>query len=195
MAQLGKLLRLEFLAADLWADFDEHGEIVGRFETIGEHQGDGVALLEHVIQFKGAVGGIDGHQHGADPRRGELQDDPLRHIRGPDGDVFAAPDAQGQQATRGLFDLLAELLVIPAEAQARKDHRVVLAESLDGAIERLRNGEAVDPRNLRRIGHGNCSPGSSLFELFSQGVAHGYGQGYENHKRAPGGQIGADEIV
>ena len=82
----------------LRANFAKHREVVGRLEAIDEKQGHRVALIQHVLQLERPIGRIDRHQHRANPRRGKLQHDPLGHVRGPDGDVLARPDAQGQQA-------------------------------------------------------------------------------------------------
>jgi hypothetical protein len=67
----------------------------GRLEAVDQQQRYCVALLQHITEFKGPIRRIDGHKDDANAGRGELQHDPLRHIRGPQSHMFSGPNAIG----------------------------------------------------------------------------------------------------
>src|SRR3954465_7170222 len=57
---------------ELRADFVQHREIIGRFECVDKSKPTYVRLAECILQFAGAIGRVDVHEHNADTSRGEL---------------------------------------------------------------------------------------------------------------------------
>ena len=142
--------------AQLRANLRQHGEIIRRFETVDEEQRLGVALGQHVAQLKRAIGGIDGHQHDAQPGSRQLQDDPLRHVGGPKGHVVAAFQTEGQQSPGGFIDLLGQLAIGEPKAELREDDGVAIAVAAGRLVEHLADGQPIDPgKRLRRV-HLEC---------------------------------------
>src|SRR5262245_24344358 len=92
-----------------------------------------------------AVRRINIDEDGPDVGGGELGDDPLRPVGGPDADVFAAPDAQRHQGAGEPADVGLELAVGAVVAELREDGGVVVAEASRGTGEHVGEGEAVDP--------------------------------------------------
>ena len=88
LAQLGTAL----------AHFGQHGDVVGLAEPFGQEQQADAGLAQGVLQLGGLVGRVDVDQDGADARGGELDDDPLVAVGGPDADAVAVVDALGEQA-------------------------------------------------------------------------------------------------
>jgi len=83
-AQLGQHMALQGPdggAFQLRQQLVEHGMVIGRLEGIGADQPAAAGLLQGVLEFAEAVGGIDVDQHHADLRRGELGDAPLSIVR------------------------------------------------------------------------------------------------------------------
>src|SRR5262249_11840135 len=114
-------------------------------EPIGQEQRSDVGLLEDVCEFMGAVGRVDVDQNGADVCGGELGQDPLRPVGGPNAEVVAALDAEGHQGTGQFANVRLKFRVAAAVAQLGKDQGIAVGVAFDGLLERLGNGQAVNP--------------------------------------------------
>ena len=55
--------------------------------------------------------GVDGQQNGADFCGGELERDPVRHVGGPDGNLFTLLNSKGHESFGKLVHEIAELAV------------------------------------------------------------------------------------
>ena len=143
-------------ALQVGAHFREQCEVIGGLEAVGEQQHGDVGLLEDVLQFVGAVGGVDVDQHGARVGGGELDHDPLRPVGGPDADVLAAADAERHQGAGRLPDLGVKRGVAAAVVQPGEHQGVAGAVALGGLGQHLGEGQSIDPGPLC-VGHGGSS--------------------------------------
>ncbi len=90
--------------------------------------------------------GIDGHQDHADAGRGELQQHPLRPVRGPNAEVVAPAQSDGQQAAGDAIDFPVELGPRQADSRLGEDHRVAVGKPPGRLPQRRPDGQTLDPR-------------------------------------------------
>ena len=114
-----------------------------------------VGLPEREVHFVLLVVRVERQQDRADLRGREHEDDPVRHVRRPEGDLLAVPHAERHQAAREAVHLLAELVPGQAVVAVRVDDGVVLAAARDRLVQQLPervfagNGQIV-PGDARR---------------------------------------------
>ena len=120
----------------------DHAHVVGGTEASDEHQGGELGLLQEVGQFMGAVGGIHIDQHGADLGGGELGQDPLGVVGGPDANVLAFLDADGHQAAGDAFHLGAELAVGEPIRGGGMDEGLAVGVAVGLLVKNVADGEA-----------------------------------------------------
>ena len=113
-------------------------------DPLGQEQGRGVGLFQHVLQLVGLVGRVDGDEHGPDLARCELQRHPLGHVLSPDGDVVALLYSQRHKRPGALLDDLLELRVGVAQVPVGVDERVVVRAPFVYEVEQTAYGQAVD---------------------------------------------------
>ena len=88
----------------------------------------------------GAVGRVDGNQHGADAGGGELGHNPFGVVGGPQGNVIALFDAQGHQATGNLVALFLELSPGVAQVPVHVDQGIPVAEPVGLSVQQVSDG-------------------------------------------------------
>lgn len=149
----------------------EHGRIVRRAEAVDQKQHRRVGLPEHVTQFVRAVGRVDVHQHGPDPRAAELQQQPFGPVRRPDRDVLPLADAESDQRSGRAINVGVELAPRAAETISRRvlerrpavgtevaeDRRVPIGKPRRGPAENAAQRQAIDKwvRRIARVAHAN----------------------------------------
>ena len=131
--------------AQFRADLAQHFHVVRRPERLDQGQPADFRLGQGIFQLRGAIGRIDGYQDRADPRRGELENDPLRPVCGPNAEVIPSPKPQRQQAQGDAVDGLIELGPRPADSRLGEDHRVALTEPLGRLSQHRAHGQAFGP--------------------------------------------------
>jgi hypothetical protein len=104
--------------------------IIGVLESLYQKEGVGIRLLQDVFQFSGTVTGVDGNQDCANPGRSELQNDPLRDIRGPDRDVITLFYPQPEETLGDPATDLIELAIGIAKPPIHVNKRVVIRKTL-----------------------------------------------------------------
>ena len=142
-AQVGQFCRLEltrFTGEQFRRQLFQHGEVIAALELAGADDRLALHLVEGVLQFVGAVGGIDTHHDGTDPGGGELGQAPLVAIGCPYANPVAGFYAQGQQAAGQALDLVLILPVRPAHTLVAHDQRLDLGKPVDGAVESVAYG-------------------------------------------------------
>ena len=150
--QVGVLRGLEAVP---WADLELRDELVQNLHVVAVAEARDyedvlrVGLPEREVELALLVVGVERQEDGADLRGGEHQDDPVRDVRGPEGDLLAVPDAEGHEAAREAVDLLAELVPRKPEVAVGVDDGVVLAASRDRLVEEL--PERVLPGNRQVV--------------------------------------------
>src|SRR5262249_11051491 len=75
----------------------------------------------------------------------KLRNHPLRPVRRPDADVFAAPDAQSEQAAGDFIHVRVKFSVAASELELRKDQGIVIAEALGRRRQYISKRQAIDP--------------------------------------------------
>ena len=75
----------------------EHGHVVAVAEAVDEAQSPDVRLLHQVLQLVTPVGGVHGHGHDPDLGGGEEQGEPIGDVGGPNTEVVAFDETDGQQ--------------------------------------------------------------------------------------------------
>ena len=96
-------------------DVAQHGDIVAGLEPRRRDERAAPDFVQGIFDFAGAIGGVDRHQNGADPRGGKLDHRPLRTIGRPDSHPVAFADAVGQQPGGDPIHLGIELPPGPAQ--------------------------------------------------------------------------------
>ena len=134
----------------LGADLIDHADIIGRLEPVDEEQGLRFGLPEHVVELVGPVGGVDVDQDDAALGRGELDDDPLGDVGGPDGDPVALLVAQAQQALSGPVNLFLQLCPGVAQTLVFRNERFSLRELLRDLVEHVAD-RLADERLFRPL--------------------------------------------
>ena len=66
------------------------------FEALRSYQRLALDLVERIFQLGGAIGRVDAHKNGADPRCGELRQHPFDAVRAPDADAVPLADTDRQ---------------------------------------------------------------------------------------------------
>ena len=103
--QVRKLRAVEFAGprgVQFRTDLPQQVEIGDRAEPLDQGQPADFRLRQRVFQLRRPVRRIDGHQDHADPGRGELQQHPLRPVRGPDAEVVAAAETRCASRPRAM---------------------------------------------------------------------------------------------
>ncbi len=118
----------------------ENLHVVRALEPVGHDQRLGVGLLQQILQLIPFVVGVDRDEHGADFRRGEQGDQPLRHIGGPDGHVVPLPHADGKETLRGAVAFLAELPPGPAVGPVVVRHGLPLRVFFSDTVQQTSDG-------------------------------------------------------
>jgi len=124
----------------LGADLEEHLDIVGALEAVHEQQGLGLGLAKSILQLVGSVGGIDVDHDYARFGRGELGDDPLSQVGGPDGQAVALLQAQGHEAFGGAVQLLLQLTICVTFVLVDGDDCIVIGIFFRYFIEHIPDG-------------------------------------------------------
>jgi hypothetical protein len=83
----------------------------------------------------GPVGGIDVDQNGADLRRRELDDGPLRTIGRPDADPITVLDTECHQSAGNQIDICIQFAVAPPTTGCAFDQRFPVAVVRDDFLE------------------------------------------------------------
>ncbi len=125
------------LGPQLRDEFVHYAYVIGVLHTVYEYQVLHVRLLQDVVQFLGLVIGVDRQEYGPDPGGCEHQNDPVRHVGGPDRDLLPFLDSHGHQALGDPVDLLAELPPREAEVPVRVDQGIVVGVSGYALIEKI----------------------------------------------------------
>ena len=169
----------------------DHAHVVGGAacqgrdaEPADQDEGSNLRLLQHVGEFAGAVGRVYGDEDGADLGGGELGDHPLGVVGGPDADMLAFFDADGQEATGHAFHLGMKLAVVEAVAGGRMDKGFPFGEALGLDVEDVADGAA----RVDVVSHGQ--PPAGLVQVISpnppKGLALALTQGLMGRGRRTG---------
>ena len=130
-----------FGALELRHDVVEGSHVIGILERLDQEEGAGVGLVEDIFQFRRLVARVDRDEDSADLGRGELEDDPFRHVVGPDGNVVPLFDTELQEPLGyGTADLV-ELPVGVAETTFHVDERIVVGIGGGNVVEESAHGE------------------------------------------------------
>ena len=147
--QVRELRAVEFAGAgsvQFRTDLPQQIEIGIRAVPLDERQPADFRLRQRVFEFRGPVGRVDGHQDHADAGRGELQQHPLRPVRGPYAEVVSAPQSDCQQSAGNAIDGPVELGPRQADARLREDHGVAVGKPPRRLPQRRPDGQTIDPR-------------------------------------------------
>ena len=94
-------------------------------------------LLQQIAQLVLPIVGVHGQQDGADLGGGELQRHPVRHVGGPDGDLFPFPHAQRHQALGEVVHHFGKFPPGLAVVAVGIDHGVPVREARHGLVQDL----------------------------------------------------------
>ena len=153
---------------ELGDELVDDGDVVDVAEAVDEAEHLHVGLAEDVVEFLALVGGVDGDEDGAGLGAGELEGQPVGHVLGPDADVVALADADGEQALGEAVDARVELLVGPAEVAVGIDEKIVVGGFARPEFELPAEGEvgeAVGARGDGGGGSGGGGHGNPGFEI------------------------------
>ena len=142
--ELGIRLGAEVAAGELLEFGDELVDgldVVDVAEAVDEAEHAHVGLAQDVVEFLGLVGGVDGDEDGAGFGAGELEGEPVGDVFGPDADVVALADADGEEALGEAVDAVVELAVGPAEVAVGVDDEVVVGGFAGPEFELAAEGE------------------------------------------------------
>jgi len=159
--ELGGGQAARLAAGQLGHGVGKDGEVIRGLEAVDQKQCGGVALCQHVSHFMLAISRIDRHQHGSDPRRGELQHHPFRYVGGPHGHVISTGQPQSQQPCCRLVHAAEKLGIGPTQVQCRKDQRILLPETSGRGGQCPPNGQAVHPGLRLGLRHGHLPSSDS----------------------------------
>ena len=98
-------------------------------------EGGAADLIQHVFDFAHTVCRIDRHQDNADPRGGELREQPFVAVRRPNTDPVALLEAELQKAVCQRVDLPLELGPGPTHVLFREDGRLAVGEFSSRVLE------------------------------------------------------------
>ena len=101
-----------------------------------------VTLLRGVFEFGEAVGRVDGDEDEAGAGGGELGDDPLGVVGGPDADAVAGGEAECEEAGGEFVGLFGEFAPGPADGLRGCDEGGAVAGAFDEAVEMAADGFA-----------------------------------------------------
>ncbi len=130
----------------------EHAVVVGGLEGIGADQPATAGLLERVLEFVEAVGGVDVDQDHPGLGAGELGDAPLGAVRRPDAQTLARLQADGDEGPRTAVDRLGQLGPGEAQALLAYHQRLALGETGHRLIEGCTDGHGQQRFLLRSAG-------------------------------------------
>ncbi len=125
--QLPTAQRLRRRPGQLGQQAQEHRGVVARAERRDREDPLHLGPRERVRQLAGAVGRVDVDEHGADARRGHLQELPLEVVRRPDADALPGPETGAEQAAREAIDGGRELRIAQAAPLEERDGRLARA--------------------------------------------------------------------
>ena len=74
--------------------------VIGLAVAVNQKQGFHVRLLDHVLEFGGAVAGVYRYKNRADAGRGIEDGQPVRDIGRPDADMIPLADSQREHSLR-----------------------------------------------------------------------------------------------
>ena len=94
-------------------------------------------LADEIFQFAVAVIGVHGHERGADAGGGEHHTHPVRHVGGPERDLFAGLYAQRHQASCQPVDRCGKLAPRLPEIVAHIDEGLSVRKTGYGLIQHL----------------------------------------------------------
>ncbi len=108
----------------------DHRQVIAAFELSRHHERTAADGAQGILQLGFSVRGIDVDKNEADPRGGELRDQPFMPVGCPDTDAIAPAQTQCQQARCHTIDPGCE--VVPGQAQpfGIEDGRVTRTMSL-----------------------------------------------------------------
>ncbi|OLD30869.1 MAG: hypothetical protein AUI49_08065 [Candidatus Rokubacteria bacterium 13_1_40CM_2_68_13] len=109
---------------------------------IGQQQRARPGLAEDVGELVTAVARIQGDDHGAEPRAGELGDEPRRPVGQPDAHLVAAADPDGGQPSRQPTRAVAELA--ERHALVGEDDRLAGGMSHRDRVDEVRGGGGLE---------------------------------------------------
>jgi hypothetical protein len=140
----------------------QHVQIMRGLETSRQHQRTAAHLVERVLQFVQAIGGIDVDQDDAQLRRRELQHHPLVAIGCPDADAVAPLQSQREQTGGDAFDFRMELPVVETDALRTHHQRGAIRMRCRDAVQQSAHGIAeqrlrTDTMDVAGSGHEDAS--------------------------------------
>ncbi len=152
------------LGPQLRNEIVNHAYVIGMLHSVYEDQILHVRLLQNIIQLLQLIIGVDGQEYGPDPCGREHQDDPVRHVGGPDRYLLPFLHSHGHEALGDPVDLFAELLPRETEVPVHIDQGIVVRvvryafveqvpEPLVGRYLFARNAGHV-PTSVRCVEHG-----------------------------------------
>ena len=147
--QVRKLRAVELAgprAVQFRTDLAQHGQVGRCLELLDQGQPADFRLGQRIFEFGRPVRRIDRHQHHADAGRGELQQDPLRPVGGPNAESIAAAESEGQQAAGDAIDFPVEFRPGKADSFLAEDHRIARGKSPRRLPQGRPDGQALDPR-------------------------------------------------
>ena len=160
-AEEDDLLQARHVAANLL----DHRRVVAGPERRGGDDHPDPGLAEDVLQLVGPVGRVDVDEDRAHLGRGELDDDPLRAVGGPDPDPVALLDAGGDEPSGRHVHVPLQLGPGPSGPLLDVDQRLPVREPRDRVVEVVAD---------RLLDEGDV------------GLADGVGQsGFGGHRRPP----------
>ena len=113
----------------------DHRAVVAGLEALRGDQHPQPRVVDRVGELVGAVGRVDVDEDGADLRRGELGDRPLRTAGRPHADPVALREPPGDQAAGEQVDVVVELAIGPAPAAGELHQRLVVGVRRHGPVE------------------------------------------------------------
>src|SRR5579859_830570 len=116
----------------------DHAQIVRSLQPLSADEQPGARLIEHELEFPGAVSRVDVDQDRADLGRRVLGDRPFRAVRRPDTYPVALLDPHFQQPERQRIDVSGEFRIGPPSPGLRVrpvDERLAVAELGHGSVE------------------------------------------------------------
>ena len=125
--------------------------VVGALVLVPEEERFHARAREGVLQFVGAVGGVDVDESRTRSRAAHVQHDPLNAVGGPEADTVASADAKRPETAGYAIGSVAEFGPCHALRLMARCYGKTIRIAAGGAMKKLANGEVEEGRSSPRV--------------------------------------------